>query len=140
MECSNCKERMSNKEITGFSINSCIYCNGIWIGGAELKNLLSIESGAPSISKIRKYCDTQSAISDKRKCPSCINTALHIVTVRGVELDYCTNCDGVFFDDNEIKQILTETIKSDIKNNHLGKYVVSEGLFWTLILFFSGRC
>ncbi len=127
---------MSSANATGHPTHSCLYCNGVWVGGTELKTLLSIEKGAPGISELSEYYKQHPDISENRNCPACEEPSFHVVKVHDVELDFCTNCNGVFFDEGEIKKVLPNTHKSD-SNHWLGGYVASEGLFWVLFGLFS---
>jgi Zn-finger nucleic acid-binding protein len=111
---------------------ACIYCNGIWVGGSELAVLLAEEEAAPGIEDIRGLGKSAQQISDNRNCPSCDNTALHIIKVYDVELDLCSRCDGIFFDEHELKKVLPNVVKPDSINVKDG-IIVGEGLFWFLL-------
>ena len=44
-------------------------------------------------------------------CPKCQKTALTRTTESGVELDYCTDCGGIWFDKGELQKVIDERIE-----------------------------
>ena len=42
------------------------------------------------------------------KCPKCEDIALQKAVVRGVEVDQCERCRGVWFDENELSRLIDE--------------------------------
>ncbi len=41
-------------------------------------------------------------------CPKCQDTPLKATTVRGVELDQCPSCRGLWFDENELTTLVED--------------------------------
>ena len=41
-------------------------------------------------------------------CPKCKNK-LHTKTIKGIVVDECTNCEGIWFDNDELRQVKDET-------------------------------
>lgn len=50
------------------------------------------------------------------KCPSCITETLSITERKGIEIDYCPNCRGVWLDRGELDKIIEKS--SDEFNDH----------------------
>ena len=48
------------------------------------------------------------------KCPKCDNRQLAAATVRGIEVDRCPHCDGIWFDVKELGALLA-THPQDLK-------------------------
>ncbi len=56
------------------------------------------------------------------KCPKCENELLQATKVRGVEVDRCPECHGVWFDERELPRLLDEA-PSDLRPIRGGKVV-----------------
>jgi Zn-finger nucleic acid-binding protein len=42
------------------------------------------------------------------KCPKCDDAVLHGTVVRGIELDRCESCRGVWFDEDELSKLIKD--------------------------------
>jgi uncharacterized protein len=47
------------------------------------------------------------------KCPSCKETSLVISERKGIEIDYCPDCRGVWLDRGELDKILEKSKEED---------------------------
>ncbi|MCI5168309.1 MAG: hypothetical protein D3903_20015 [Candidatus Electrothrix sp. GM3_4] len=47
----------------------------------------------------------------EKHCPCCTNVQLHRAIRRGVEIDYCPDCNGIWLDNGELNKIVTESIQ-----------------------------
>ena len=45
-------------------------------------------------------------------CPVCKESAMITLELNGVEIDYCTQCEGIWLDAGELEQLLGEAKKS----------------------------
>ncbi len=117
MKCPGCSERMEPSNASGVKTHTCLYCNGIWISGASMDQLFSLEGRFDQISTLLN--DTGDATSSRKCCPACVETSLHILTVRDVQIDVCMSCHGVFLDEGEIRALLPTRHSAD-KNPVLG--------------------
>jgi len=43
------------------------------------------------------------------KCPKCTEETLAIASVQGIDVDRCTNCRGIWFDEQELPRLLQVT-------------------------------
>lgn len=43
------------------------------------------------------------------KCPTCVNTKLVITERKGIEIDYCPDCRGVWLDRGELDKIIEKS-------------------------------
>lgn len=128
---------MAGSNANGVETNTCFYCNGVWIGGDGLEQLLSIDENAPTLDEIIKFYRQNANFSDDRFCPICDNQLLHVTKTKEVEIDICVICNGVFFDEGEIKKVLPNTHAPKFNEGFVA-YVVSEAIFWVLLGLFSG--
>ncbi len=137
MDCPRCKEKMGNTNSSGIATATCLYCKGTWIGSRSIDRLLTMDPDAPGKIDIRKSFEEKAEENNARECPDCDKQALRVVHINGVEIDLCPSCNGVFFDEGELKEVLPRTHKPQNEPG-AGGYVASEGLFWIIAGFFSG--
>ncbi len=45
-----------------------------------------------------------------KQCPCCTNVELRIAIRRGVEIDYCPECNGIWLDNGELNKIVAESV------------------------------
>lgn len=91
-------------------VDRCPECNSIWLDSGELE-MMEKRAGyeqAEIIQQARRELlhEAQRLVSIVGMCPKCERTKLHSVKRRGVEIDVCDNCGGIFFDEGELDQML----------------------------------
>lgn len=91
MNCSRCKVPLEAYRISGKEIDLCAKCGGAYYDQGEL--------GIPVLVKDLKPAKTD--------CPRCGLRMFvgHFGEKQGPELDYCTNCGGVWADKGELNKI-----------------------------------
>ena len=47
----------------------------------------------------------------EKHCPCCTNVKLRRAIRRGVEIDYCPDCNGIWLDNGELNKIVTESVQ-----------------------------
>ncbi len=47
----------------------------------------------------------------EKHCPCCTNVKLRKAIRRGVEIDYCPDCNGIWLDNGELNKIVTESVQ-----------------------------
>jgi Zn-finger nucleic acid-binding protein len=86
----------------GVSMSVCPSCKGVWLEHddviAYMKEHLAKE-GLPS--KMVGLLETP-PVPAGLHCPSCSDEALHLLKLRGVEVEQCGKCRGTFFDVGEL--------------------------------------
>jgi Zn-finger nucleic acid-binding protein len=108
MNCTVCKNAMIVLELQDVEIDYCPQCKGIWLDAGELERLLA------DVQKTRELMDSfaldKKSGELKRKCPIC-RKKMDKVTVGDpskstVLIDKCPKGDGIWFDANELQQII----------------------------------
>ena len=140
MRCSNCYSILSTSSVKHpvdtTIIHTCSPCGGVWVGGTSLKRLLSTEPSAPTFEKLVKNIQQKQQLSEDRLCPNCEDTKLFVLKTRGVEIDFCGNCNGVFFDKDELQSLIPELEKEGYQFG-AGTAFTLEGLMWILLGIFG---
>ncbi|HMO52843.1 MAG TPA: zf-TFIIB domain-containing protein [Kiritimatiellia bacterium] len=116
MNCVRCKSTMRKVPRDNVLVDRCPECGGIWLDAGELEML---ESGvghdrAVLLHQARKeiMLEAKRLVSVVGMCPKCERDRLQVVKRRGVELDVCDDCGGIFFDEHELEQMLEHKSES----------------------------
>jgi Zn-finger nucleic acid-binding protein len=125
---------MSKSNSSSIPTNTCLFCNGVWIGHEAIEELLKKETKAPSISEIINSFHSQHNKNSNIECPVCEGEELYQIHSHGVELDLCPKCNGLYFDEGELKKVFPRTY---VSNNEEITYFVGEGLLWLFFGIFS---
>ncbi|RWX51805.1 Transcription factor zinc-finger [Candidatus Electrothrix marina] len=48
----------------------------------------------------------------EKQCPCCNNVELRRTVRRGVEIDYCPDCNGIWLDNGELNKIVAESVQA----------------------------
>ena len=82
---------------------SCAACGGTWLSANSAGALLTrLASGAPLERKFFDRVRRESSES-KLSCLEC-RTTMRTVSHRGVEIDVCQDCGGIWFDGGELQR------------------------------------
>ena len=140
MDCPRCKEKLERINASGIETTRCLYCNGVWVPGESLKQLLRMEPKAPSIGSLLGARSDETQEASDIACPECNDTTLTKIVSFGVELDYCPSCNGVYFDEGELKSVLPTVHKQPFEPG-IGTYLASESVFLVIAsALFGGKC
>ena len=52
----------------------------------------------------------------EKYCPCCTKVKLRSAMRRGVEIDYCPDCNGIWLDNGELNKIVAESIDASTTN------------------------
>ena len=74
----------------------------MWIPARALNTLLKMEGSSLSTEKMSELYSAAS----ERFCYQCPDTALRLIILEKVELDFCHCCEGTFFDFKEVQKVL----------------------------------
>lgn len=50
-------------------------------------------------------------------CPKCVNMPLKIADRKGVEIDYCPTCNGIWLDRGELNKIIDQYVSKGSSSN-----------------------
>ncbi|MCF7826036.1 MAG: zf-TFIIB domain-containing protein [Candidatus Marinimicrobia bacterium] len=125
MNCPNCSIALIQKNIQGIQIDECEKCEGIWLEEAELRQVKDkIDSDLNWMDfEILKHPEKFKPKAKRTACPSC-KKAMSVLDYdeTKVEIDYCTECKGVWLEKNELESII-EALEKELLTKSLGEYV-----------------
>jgi uncharacterized protein len=132
MQCPACRSTLYEENDSGIAIDRCGSCNGVWLDGKELTQIIEarersftdevVEKVKSAIPKaIEGYQRTEDS---GRICPRCSITLrpYNYAYSTGVIVDRCPECKGVWTDYGELEQI--EVLMS----NHSGSDISMDGI------------
>lgn len=113
MKCPRTNTELKEITIQGIQIDVSEACGGVWFDKFELQNFdESHEVGGDElIQYLEQFEDLSTELSQKINCPRCEHIPLqrHYFSVKkGVEIDECPQCGGVWLDPGELKRIREE--------------------------------
>ena len=103
--------------VGNIAIDACTSCKGMFLDHGEIESIREIvrKGGAvppDSIDLISEEASKGTLAKDdtQEPCPSC-RYGLFAVNVKGVTIDYCLSCRGIWFDRGEL-QTLVDKMRS----------------------------
>lgn len=102
--CPACGDEFTTHRTRGYSYERCAHCCGVWINPGVLRDMLHEMVGGRPGDPFDQL-ETRSGGSS-RTCPDCQRTLAAVELFR-IPLDAClTRADGVWFDRDELRQVL----------------------------------
>lgn len=105
MKCPVCKISMVILELKEVEVDYCIECKGVWLDEGELELLLNNKEKAMKyLNSLNKFNNVK---EDEYICPRCKDKMLKVKFDESeVVIDKCKNNHGLWFDKNELKDLL----------------------------------
>lgn len=104
--CPACDYPMTCTHAAGVEYDECQRCAGLWLDRGELQQLAQAEKLPYQLLHRRPPTDApQPRTEGTRSCPRC-SQIMSVMTVRGVRLDFCSDCQGLFLDHGELSRFL----------------------------------
>lgn len=102
LRCPQDGARLGKGSEHGFLVHPCHSCRGLWITGSEWCRLTGSPRGKASRTGVLPEVSWRPALI----CPSCSRASLTARSARGIEVDQCSNCRGVWLDADEVELFL----------------------------------
>ncbi len=149
MNCPRCDATLQEMTVKQTPVDRCTQCYGTWVSARALSMLIpGTDTGRRIVQQLDRVVREDHHFESRVSCPECSTNAVCIVEVRGVHIDYCTRCHGVFFDKGEVGRLTREhrraitqrlerrfrdsTTESGWGLNQPGLHALLSGLFSTL--------
>lgn len=125
MKCPRCQSKVETRSTGGVEIDECSSCQGIWLTADELRRLKdeTDKDLAWMDFELWKHPERFRVDSKRIQCPTCA-TALVAIDYddTGVEVDFCTECRGVWLDGGELEKII-EHLSEELLTKDTSAYV-----------------
>ncbi|HEY3446967.1 MAG TPA: protein kinase [Myxococcales bacterium] len=105
--CPGCGSAMSLGHSGGVVVDGCSTCGGIWLDEGEMQQLANRPAGLVAMARLYKPTGEWDLAERERGCPRC-RTGLEpyeFNSLRGIWLDRCATCRGLFLDHGEAEAI-----------------------------------
>lgn len=106
--CPKCDIGLLIVRFKGIEVDCCHRCRGMWLDAGELEALL-VRTGASANDPLLEFQKQTGPVPPGRKylCPRCDQPLQQIDLRNSLTLERCARGHGLWFDDNELKQLLT---------------------------------
>jgi len=125
MKCPKCSVKMHKRMIDDIELDECRTCEGIWFDKDELRQVKDVSDSDLNWMDfdIWKHPEKFKASERKLDCPKCgIPMAVLNYADTEVEIDYCTECQGIWLDKGELEQIIA-SLEKEILSKSTNEYV-----------------
>ncbi len=117
MDCPVCLKPIDTVNLMGVEIDSCRLCGGVWLDSGEIGEYVKKGKIPKKVLDNFQIDDSHMKVEEgKRKCPRCKNQ-LRVITHRRVNVDFCDECRGIWFDKGELKKIIATYQKETQKKS-----------------------
>jgi Zn-finger nucleic acid-binding protein len=105
--CPKCDVGLLILRFKTIEVDHCERCRGIWLDAGELEQLLSATGGDATdpLLQFQQLVGSESR-NRKRLCPRCDQSLREITAGSGLKLDRCPRGHGLWFDADELRQLL----------------------------------
>jgi len=110
MNCPSCATELIIEKRNNTDVSFCPGCSGMLLTEANVLKIapaLKKYAADPEGAKRKGYLQ-----ESPRTCPAC-NINYMLLRHENIELDFCTSCRGLWFDNNELESILSYMKKKD---------------------------
>jgi Zn-finger nucleic acid-binding protein len=104
-QCPKCSRALELRQRRGVPIGSCPGCRGVWLSSSALIHLLE-QRGAVEAAGSVYQLDQLFKQASSFGCPGC-QQPLAQTWLAEVEIEYCPQCHGIFFDKGELRRVAT---------------------------------
>jgi len=117
MNCPKCKNDQTIEFSYACGTYNCPTCSGCWMEYNPLRSYLE-ERDAIAAEAFQSIWDRRAEKSQNLKCPH-DNKPLYIFIHNNVELEFCEQCRGLWFDANELKRYkIINPVKTQYTKNN----------------------
>lgn len=125
MNCPKCKTLLHKKNVKGTEVEECAKCEGIWFEKDELRRIKDqIDSDLNWMDfDIWKHPEKFAGADHRINCPAC-HQPMSVLNYdqTTVEIDYCTQCRGIWLDKQELQQII-DALEEELLTKSPSDYV-----------------
>ncbi len=112
MQCPRCQTELQKRQGDGVSALCCKGCQGLWLDRAKLANAKQADLPAVTADFWEELDDWQEATIS---CPD-DKSRLRTLSHRGVEVDICPTCSGLWLDKGEWEKLVEARRKNKLRN------------------------
>lgn len=105
LSCPACSGALLSKEYSKVEVDECPGCHGLWLDQGELEQLARLKRLPQRLLKIKHLPMQHLRPEGTRPCPRCSQILVGTM-VKGVRVDICSDCRGLWLDQGELNELL----------------------------------
>ncbi len=124
MHCPKCSTDLKVSKLLGVRIDRCPSCMGSWFDRNELRKARNQADSDLAWMEINLWKETDGfhVKRESVQCPSCGEKMASVgYADTGIQIDYCSECGGIWLDSGEFRQII-QSLEHDIDNMTASDY------------------
>ena len=100
-QCPHCRVELKVLTHSGINWAGCPKCEGVWLTAPDLIKALRLYAADQGVALETIALLEGAAQPSALHCPQCPGSTLQVITLRGVEVEKCVSCRGVFLNRGE---------------------------------------
>jgi Zn-finger nucleic acid-binding protein len=112
-QCPHCRVDLAVLTHSGINWAGCPKCQGVWLAGPDVAKALRLYAADQGVALETIALLEGVAQPSALPCPQCPASTLQVITLRGVEVEKCVSCRGVFLDRGEGEAIAKRVVFSE---------------------------
>jgi Zn-finger nucleic acid-binding protein len=100
-QCPHCRVELKVLTHSGINWAGCPKCEGVWLAAPDVIKALRLYAADQGVALETIALLEGVAQASALPCPQCPASTLQVITLRGVEVEKCSSCRGVFLDRGE---------------------------------------
>ena len=100
-QCPHCRVDLKVLTHSGINWSGCPKCEGVWLAAPDLVKALRLYAADQGVALETIALLEGAARPSALHCPQCPASTLQVITLRGVEVEKCVSCRGVFLNRGE---------------------------------------
>ncbi|MFN8611020.1 MAG: zf-TFIIB domain-containing protein [Vulcanimicrobiota bacterium] len=105
--CPNCVEPLRSRTMSNFTVDECPLCDGLWFDDQVPETMVCTVDKPQFFFEPIAFEKTREVPEGQLQCPRCKLT-MEVFIVRGVPVDVCPECRGMWLDSHELRKILAD--------------------------------
>jgi Zn-finger nucleic acid-binding protein len=97
---------LASRAVGSAEILVCGMCHGLWISGYDMASLMRSPYESWKLPWVEKYRSDVRYVEDTIACLCAKHSPMETVTRKGVRVDLCPECGGLWFDGGELEEFV----------------------------------
>lgn len=97
---------LESKVVGSTEVFVCHQCHGLWISGYDLAALVRSPYESWKLPWVEMFESDVRYVEDTVRCVCGEHSLMKTVTRKGVRVDLCPDCGGLWFDGGELEQVI----------------------------------
>ena len=105
--CPNCVEPLRSRTMSNFTVDECPMCDGLWFDDQVPEKMVVTVDKPQFFFEPIAFEKKREVPEGQLQCPRC-KVTMAVFEARGVPVDVCPECRGLWLDSHELRKILAD--------------------------------